>query len=145
MYLRTARSLSEYAKSIVTHYSDVLSENLGSNLALKPQQPFCIQQLLLITPKPTVQDLIYQRDAVFLRKLIYKGNAKYPIPRRKMEVLVNFRPEASRWKSEQPVRRYFSMIAKVFPRGGCEIEPEAEVRDAGHDDDARNRGGNEAD
>ena len=103
MYLRTARSLSEYAKSIVTHYSDVLSENLGSNLALKPQQPFCIQQLLLITPKPTVQDLIYQRDAVFLRKLIYKGNAKYPIPRRKMEVLVNFRPEASRWKSSAEV------------------------------------------
>ena len=37
------------------------------------------------------------------------------------------------------------MIAKVFPRGGCEIEPETEVCDAGHDDDARNRGGNEAD
>ena len=117
---------------------------MGWNLALKPQQPFCIQQLLLITPKPSVQDLIYQRDAVFLRKLIYKGNAKYPIPRRKMEVLVNFRPEASRWASEQPVRRYFSTIAKVFPRGGCEIESEPEVCDAGIDVDERNRGGNEA-
>lgn len=104
----------------MTHYSDVLSSNLGQNLALKPQHAFCIQQLLVVTPKPGVQDLIYQRDAVFLRKLIYKGNAKYPIPRRRMEVLVNFRHEAPRWKSEQPVRRYFSTIAKVFLLGGCE-------------------------
>ena len=61
-----------------------------------------------------MKDVIYQLDSIYLKKLVYKGKPKYPIPPRRNNILVNFRKEAPKWANEQPVRQFFDEIYKVL-------------------------------
>ena len=126
VYLYTGRKNTHQMTSIITHYSSAIYSLLGNNLKILPLEPFCFQQMvysfsskeydyqIFITPRGNVKDVIYQLDSIYLKKLVYKGKPKYPIPPRRNNILVNFRKEAPKWANEQPVRQFFDEIYKVL-------------------------------
>ena len=112
VYLHTGRAATSYSNAVLERYFEILASHLDVSLQLDDLKPFCVQQLILIATQPSVKDVIYQLDDIFIRKLIYKGKPQYPIPRRKFSVLINTRPEVPMWKSLLPVHNYFDKIAK---------------------------------
>lgn len=68
---------------------------------------------IFIYPQDQVKDIIYQMDAVYIRKRVYKGKPEYPIEKRKPIVLVNERKVAPKWQSIDSMKNFFKNISRV--------------------------------
>ena len=123
MYIDTGKKDTEYSSAILAKYTSVLNAFLGNSLQIRMHDPVCLQQMvfllfyihvyIFVTPQEQVKDIIYQMDAIYLRKLVYKGKPVYPISQRKPNILVNYRKVAPKWQSIDQVRHFFKDVHKV--------------------------------
>ncbi|KAK8827939.1 hypothetical protein WA556_004571, partial [Blastocystis sp. ATCC 50177/Nand II] len=116
VYIDTGKKDTEYSSAILAKYTSVLNAFLGNSLQIRMHDSICLQQMIFVTPQEQVKDIIYQMDAIYLRKLVYKGKPVYPISQRKPNILVNYRKVAPKWQSIDQVRHFFKDVHKAEVR-----------------------------